>query len=101
MSGNKKRQLVRGQRKAPAQKTSAESTTRKQKRKEKGGAEETAKAIQRGLAGRKAAEALKAKKGEPREKEQANYRKTRARAAARMGRRRKQIDAESQAKVEE
>jgi len=101
MSGNKKRQVAQGQRSAPEQKRSAESKARKEKRKKMAGAEETAKAIQRDLTETKAAEALRAKKAEERKKEQANYQKTRVRAAARMGRRKKQIDAQSQAKVEE
>ena len=49
---------------------------RKEKRKAKGKAEEIAKAIKRSPAGKKAAEALKAKRGIARRKEQANYQET-------------------------
>ncbi len=98
---SERKRLVIEQRKATNKKRSAESKVRKETRKAKGKAEATAKAIQRSPAGRKAAETLKSKRGEARKKEQANYQKTTARAAARTGGRRKQIHAEFQAKVEE
>jgi uncharacterized protein YbcI len=98
---DKKRQSVQEQRDALEKKRSAVSKLRREKRKAKGRAEETAKAIQRSPAGRKAVETLKAKRGAAQKKEQANYQKTQARASARMGGRRKQIHAESQAKAEE
>jgi hypothetical protein len=101
MRANKKRQFAQQQRKALEGKRSAESKTRKMKRKEKVKAERIARAIKRSPAGRQAAEALKEKRGITREKEQANYQKTRARASARMGGRRKQILAGFQDKLEE
>ena len=98
---NKKRQVVHEQRNALEEKWSAVSKARKEKRKEKSRAEETAKAIQRSPAGRKAAETLKAKRGAAMKKEQANYQKTQARDSARMGGRRKQIQTELRGKEEE
>ena len=53
-------------------------------------AEEIAKAINRNSAGRKATEAVKEKRGLATKQEQANYQKTRARTAARLGGRGKQ-----------
>jgi hypothetical protein len=100
MRGNKREQLVHAERKALEQMRSAESTVRKEKRKVKGKAEEIVKAIKRSPAGKKAAEALKAKRGVAAKKEQANYQKTRTRAAARLGGRRKQTQAELQSKPE-
>lgn len=100
MRASKRKQLVQQQRKALEEKRSAESKVRKEKRKAKGKAEEIAKAITRSPAGKKAAEALKAKRGVARKKEQANYQKTRARASARIGGRRKQIQAEPHGKPE-
>ena len=99
MRGNKRDQLMHEQRKALEQKRSAESKARKEKRKEKGKAEDIARAINRSPAGKKAAEALKEKGGIARQKEQANYQKTRARASARMGGRRKQIQGELRDKL--
>ncbi len=98
---SKRRKLVVDQRKATKDMRSAEGKVRKEKRKEKGRAEETAKAVQRSPAGRKAAETLKAKRGEARKNEEANYRKTEARASTRIGGRRKRIQAELHAKIEE
>ena len=69
--------------------------------KEKGKAEDLAKAIKRTPAGKKAAEALKEKRGVAGKQEQANYQKTRTRASARMGGRRKQIHAELHEKLDE
>ena len=101
MRGNKKSQFVQGQRKALEEKRSAESRLRKEKRKVKGRAEEIVKAIQRSPAGRKAAETLKEERGRARKKEQANYQRSSARAATRMGGRRKQIQAELHDPAEE
>jgi len=100
MRGNKKRQLVQGQRRALEDMRSAEGKLRKEKRKAKGKAEEIVKAIKRSPAGKKAAETLKAKRGVAKKKEQANYQKTRGRASARMGGRRKQMQAEPHGKPE-
>jgi hypothetical protein len=100
MKTSKKAQLVRAERKVLEQKRSAESKARKEKRREKGRAEDVAKAIQRTPAGKKAAETLKAKRKKGQKKEQANYQKIKARAATRLGGRRKQTQAEFQAKVE-
>ncbi len=101
MRGNKRDHLRDEERQALGQKRAAVSRLRKEKRKEKGKAEDIAKAIQRSPAGRKAAETLKAKRGAAQKKEQANYQKTRTRASARMGGRRKQTQAELQSKPEE
>jgi hypothetical protein len=101
MRTSKKKQLVNAQRKTQEQKRSAESKVRKEKRKAKGKAEEIAKAVKRGPAGRKVAETLKAKREVARGKEQANCQKTGARAATRIGGRRKTIQAELHAKLEE
>lgn len=100
MRGNKRDQLMHEERKILEQKRSAEGKVRKEKRKAKGKTEEIAKAIQRSPAGKKDAETLKTKRGVARKKEQANYQKTRARASARMGGRRKQLQAELQSKPE-
>lgn len=101
MRGNKRDQLMHKERKALEQKRSAEGTVRKEKRKAKRKAEEISKTIKHSPAGEKAAEALKAKRGVARKKEKANYQKTKTRASARMGGRRKQIQAELHAKIEE
>jgi len=101
MTANKKKQLVQEQRRALDKKRSAESKASKEKRKAKRKAEEAAKAIDRSPEGKKAAEALKEKRGIARQKQRANYQKTRARASARMGGRRKQIQAELHAPLEE
>ncbi|MGA2035182.1 MAG: Na-translocating system protein MpsC family protein [Thermoguttaceae bacterium] len=98
---NKKRQFVHEQHDALEEKRSAVSKLRKAKRKAKGKAEELAKAIQRRPAERKAAATLKAKRGAAQKKEQANYQKTQARGAARLGGRSKQIHAELQGTLEE
>ena len=92
MRTSKKEQLVFAQRKGLEAKRSAISKLRKEKRKEKGEVADIAKAIQRSPAGKKAAEALKARRGIARKKEQANYQETMARAGARLGGRRKQIE---------
>jgi hypothetical protein len=94
MRTGKRQQFVSAERKALEQERSARSKARREKRKEKGRAEETAEAIQRSPAGRKAAETLKEKSGMARKQEQANYQKTKARSATRLGGRRKQIQAE-------
>jgi hypothetical protein len=94
MRTSTREKLVHAERKALEQKRSAESRDRKEIRKIKGRAEEIAKAIERSPAGKRAAETLKEKRGTARKKEQANYQKTRARASARIGGRRKQILAE-------
>lgn len=101
MRGNKRGQLKHEQRQVLEQKRSAESKVRKAKRKAKGQAEELAQAIQGSPAGRKAAATVKAKRGLARKKEQANYQKTSARAATRLGGRRKQTQTELQDKVKE
>lgn len=101
MRGNKKNQLMHEEREALERTRSAESKVRKDKRKEKGKAEEIAKAIKRSPAGQKAAETLKEKRGLARKQEQANYRKTRARVANRLGGRRKHTQAELHEKIEE
>ena len=101
MRGNRKRQLVQGQRKALEDERSAESKLRREKRKATGRAQEIAKAVKRSPAGRKAAETLTAKRGEARKKEQANYQKRRARSATRLGGRRKQTQAALHDKTEE
>ena len=101
MRGNKKRQLVQGQRRALEDKRSAESKLRKEKRKAKGKAAEIAKAVKRSPAGKKAAKILAEKRGLARKKEQANYQKTGARAATRIGGRRKQLQAELHGKIEQ
>ena len=101
MRGNKRDQLMHEERKVLEQKRSTESKARKQTRKEKRKAEETAKALQCSPAGKKAAGALRAKRGRTIEQEQANYQKTSARATARLEGRRKQVHAEFAAKVEE
>jgi len=98
---SKRKQLVMEQRKATKDQRSAESKLRKEKRTAKGRAQETAKALKRSPAGRKAAETLKEKRGIARKKEQANYQKTQARASTRSGGRRKRIQAELHAKIEE
>jgi hypothetical protein len=100
MRTSKGEKLVHAERKALEQKRSAISRAR-EKRKEKGRAEDFAKAIQRSPAGKKAAETLKEKRGIARKQEQANYQKTRARVSTRMGGRRKQIQGELHEKLEE
>jgi hypothetical protein len=98
---SKRKQLVMEQREAAKEKRSADSKVKKQKRKAKDKAEKIAKAVKRSAAAKEAAETLKEKRTIRRKKEQANYQKTRARASARMGGRRKQIEAELQAKLEQ
>ena len=92
--------LVSAERKVLEQKRSAESKARRRSG-GKRAAEDVAKAIQRTPAGKKAAETLKAKRKKGQKKEQANYQKIKARAAPRLGGRRKQIHEEFEAKVEE
>jgi hypothetical protein len=101
MRTNKRETLVIAQREALEAKRSAISKLRKEKRREKGKAEDIAKAIKRSPEGKKAAETLKTKRGIARRKEQANYQETLARAGARMGGRRKQIEGELRDKLEE
>ena len=101
MRGNKKKQLVREQRKELEDKRSEESKERKNQRRAKGKAEELAEAIQRSPAGKKAAKTAKAKRVIAQRKEQANYQRTNARAATRMGGRRKQTQAELHDKIGE
>jgi len=97
----KRKQFGMKQRKATNEKRSAKSNVRKEKRAAKGKAEEIARAKERSPEGKKAAKTLKEKRRIVREKEQAHYQETQARGSARMGGRRKQIQAEVQAKVEE
>ena len=85
---------MREQRKTLEAKRSTVSKLRKEKRKAEGRAQEIAKAIKRSPAGKKVAKALKETRGIARKKEQANYQKTKARSATRMGGRRKQIQGE-------
>ena len=68
MRGNKRDQLMHEERKSLEQNRSAESRVRKATRKGKGKAEAIARAIQRSPAGKKAAEALAAKRGGTRKK---------------------------------
>jgi hypothetical protein len=82
---SKKKQLVQKQHKTLREKRSAESKTRKEKRKVKGKAEEVAKAILRSPAGKKAAETLKEKRKVARKKEQVHYQETAARTLTRLG----------------
>jgi phage terminase large subunit-like protein len=99
MRTSKREKLVYAQRKALDAKRSAVSRLRKEKRKEKGKAADIVMAIKRSPAGKKAAEALKTKRGIARKREQANYQETLARAGARMGGRRKQIEGELREKL--
>lgn len=99
MRGNKKSQVAQRQRKALVDQRSAESKLRKEKRKAKGKAMETANAVQRSPAGRKAAETLKEKRDLARKQEQANHQKNQARGATRLGGKRKQLQAELHAKL--
>lgn len=98
---SKKRRSVVQQREATKEKRSTESKVRRDKRKEKGKAEDVAKAIKCSPVGKAAAETLKTKRGVARKQEQMNYQKTRARASARLGGRRKQTLAEFQDQVEQ
>jgi predicted Zn-dependent protease len=101
MRGNTRGHLIHEQREGLEQKRSAESRARKEKRREKGRAADIARAIKCSPAGKKAAGAVKEKRGIARKKEQANYQRTLARASTRMGGRRKQVLAEFQDQVEE
>ena len=94
MRTSKKKQLNGAERKALEGKRSAESRARRAKRKEKGKAEDIVQAIRRSPEGRKAAATLLVKRGIAKKKEQANFQKSKARSASRMGGRRKQIQAE-------
>ena len=100
MRTSKREKLVDAQRKELEAKRSAISRLRKEKRREKGRAEDIARAIKCSPAGKKAAETLKAKRGIARKQEQANYQETLARAGARMGGRRKQLQTELHAKLD-
>jgi len=97
---SKHKKSVMEHREATKEKRSAEHKVRKAKSAVKGKAEETARIQKRSPEGKLAAETLKEKRGTARKKEQANYQKTRARAATRIGGRRKQIQAELHAKLE-
>jgi hypothetical protein len=94
MRTSKREKLVLVQREELEAKRSTISKLRKEKRREKGRAEDIAKAIKRSPEGRKAAETRVATRGVARRQEQANYQKRRTRAAARLGGRRKQIEGE-------
>ena len=98
---SKRKRLVMEQRKATTEKRGADRKVRKEKRAVRGKAEEIARAERRSPEGQMAAEIVKERRGTARKKEQANYQKTGARAVARMGGRRKQIQAELHAKLEE
>jgi len=98
---SKRKQVVMEQREKTKEKRGADRKVRKEKRAVRGKAEEIARAQERSPEGEKAAEIVKERRGIARKKEQANYQKTRARAAARMGGRRKQIQAELHANLEE
>ncbi len=100
MRTSKREQLVIAQRKALEAKRATVSRLRKAKRKEKGKAEDLAKAIKRSPAGKKAAAPLKTKRRIARKQEEANYKKTRARASARLGGRRKHVQEELHETVE-
>ena len=91
---SKKKQSMMEQRKTTKEKKAAERKVTKEKRTAKGEAEQIARAQERSPEGKKDAETLKEKRGIARKKEQANYQKTQARASARMGGRRRQIQAD-------
>lgn len=97
MSANTKTQK---QRKVLVEKRAAESKVRKERRKAKGRAKEAVEAVQRSPAGKKAAEMVKERRL-ARRQGQANYRRIEARAATRLGGRRKQTQAELHDKIEE
>jgi hypothetical protein len=97
---SKKKRSVMQQREATKEKRSAETKLRRDKRKEKGKAKDVAKARKRSPEAQIAAETLKTKRGIARKQEQMNYQKTRTRASARLGGRRKQTLAEFQEQVE-
>ena len=101
MRTTKREKLLNAQREALDKKRSAISKLRKEKRREKGKVEDTAKAIQRSPAGRKAAETLKTKRGIALKREQESYQEKLARAGARMGGRRKQLQGELRDEFEE
>jgi hypothetical protein len=101
MRTSKREKLVHAQREELEAKRSAVSKLRKEKRREKGKAEDIAKASRRSPEGKKAAETLKTKRGIAKKKEQANYQKTRSRAETRMGGRKKLIEGELHNKLEE
>ena len=100
MRTSKREKLVYARRRELEAKRSALSKLRKEKRKEKGRAEDIAKAIQRSPAGKSAAAILRTKRGIARKQEQANYQKTRSRAGTRMEGRRKQIQRGLHGKLE-
>ena len=93
--------MVTDQRKATEDERSAERKAGKEKRKARGKAEESMKATNRGPAEKKAAEALKDKMGLARKAQRADYQKTQARVSTRSERRRKQIQAELDARIVE
>jgi hypothetical protein len=94
-----KRSIMQG-REATKKKRATESKRRRDKRREKGEAEDAAKASKRSPEARAAAKTLKAKRGIARKQEQMNYQRTRTRASARLGGRRKRNLAEFQEQVE-
>lgn len=94
MRTSKRKQSIFAELDALEAKRSAISKQRKEKRREKGKAADLARAIRRSPEGKRTAETLKEKRGIARKKEQANYQKTKARAATRLGGRRKQVQAE-------
>jgi hypothetical protein len=100
MRTSNREKSVHAQREELDARRSAISKLRKENRKEKGRAEDVAKAIQRSPEGRKAAATLKTKRGIARKKEQANYQKTRSRAGTRMGGRKKLIEGALRDKLE-
>ena len=100
MRGNKRDQLLHEERKTLDQKRPAESNVKKDKRKAKGKVAQIAEAIKGSPAGKRAPETLKETRGIAGKKEQANYQKTKTRASARMGGRRKQTQAELHDKIE-
>ena len=100
MRTSKREKLQIAERKALEAKRSTVSKLRKEKRKEKGKAEDVATAIQRSPAGKRATAILKTKRGIARKQEQANYQKTRSRAGTRLEGRRKQIQGGLRGKLE-
>ncbi|MCE5267872.1 MAG: hypothetical protein LLG00_08295 [Planctomycetaceae bacterium] len=94
MRTSKRKQLIFAKLDALAAKRSAISKQRKEKRREEGKAADIARAIRRSPEGKRTAEIRKEKRGIARKKEQANFQRTKARSATRLGGRRKQIQAE-------
>ena len=94
MRTSKREKLLNAQREELEAKRATISRLRKEKRREKGRAEDIARAAKCSPAGKRAAATLKTKRGIARKKEQAGYQETLARAGARLGGRRKQIQTE-------